>query len=60
MAHVSSILFGDIIEPNIENTYMLLSGVFVYEEHIFLLGGTTNKRYTCSHIVYTCAFKYRF
>ena len=35
MAHVSSILFGDTIEPNIEKTYMLLSGVFVYEEHIF-------------------------
>ena len=41
--HLSSILFGCIMVPNIESDYILLLGYSIYIRNIILLGLTTKK-----------------
>ena len=42
-SHMSSILFGDTMAPNIEEDYILLLGIVFYKRNIILLGSTTKK-----------------
>ena len=46
MVHMSSVLFGDIMVPNIEYDSILLFVIVFYVRNIILLGLTTKKHYS--------------